>query len=77
MNWYLLVSILNQLNVFHYVIPSGTLPKVSYAKGLDWYLLVSLLFIFLSVVESTVVFTLTENRKDKIKKSQDKYKVSK
>ena len=37
---------------------NGTLPKVSYPKALDWYLLMSFLFVFLSLVECMIVFCL-------------------
>ncbi len=37
---------------------NGTLPKVSYPKALDWYLLVSFAFVFLSLVECMIVFIL-------------------
>ena len=37
---------------------NGTLPKVSYPKALDWYLLVSFLFVFLTLVECMIVFVL-------------------
>ena len=49
---------------------NGTLPKVSYPKALDWYLLASFAFVFLSMVECMIVFVLnlsaTED-KEKIK----------
>ena len=32
------------------------LPKVSYPKALDWYLLVSFSFVFLTLIECTIVF---------------------
>ena len=37
---------------------NGSLPKVSYPKALDWYLLVSFAFIFLTMVECMIVFIL-------------------
>ncbi|XP_068713721.1 gamma-aminobutyric acid receptor subunit alpha-1-like isoform X2 [Montipora foliosa] len=37
---------------------NGNLPQVSYAKTLDWYLLVSFSFVFLSLIESTTVYIL-------------------
>ena len=36
-----------------------SLPPVSYAKAMDWYLMVSFAFVFLSVTESLVVFLLS------------------
>ena len=37
---------------------NGNLPKVSYPKALDWYLLMSFTFVFLSLVECMTVFVL-------------------
>ena len=37
---------------------NSNLPQVSYAKTLDWYLLVSFSFVFLSLIESTTVYIL-------------------
>ena len=53
---------------------NATMPRVSYPKALDWYLLVSFTFVFLSLIECMVVFILTlrsGNDKDK-----SKYKVN-
>ncbi|KAL9959476.1 hypothetical protein ACROYT_G032802 [Oculina patagonica] len=54
---------------------NGNLPKVSYPKALDWYLLVSFSFVFLSLVECMIVFLFASSAKqdnDKIKyKSND------
>lgn len=48
---------------------NGNLPKVSYPKALDWYLLFSFSFVFLSLIESTVVFLFAgkANKNEKIK----------
>ena len=48
---------------------NGNLPKVSYPKALDWYLLFSFSFVFLSLIESTVVFlfAVKANKNEKIK----------
>ena len=35
---------------------NGNLPKVSYPKALDWYLLISFLFVFLSLIECIIVY---------------------
>ena len=53
---------------------NATMPRVSYPKALDWYLLVSFTFVFLSLIECMIVFILTlrsGNDKDK-----SKYKVT-
>ena len=53
---------------------NGSMPKVSYAKALDWYLLVSFIFVFLSLIECMLVFILTMKCSEKTK--QTKQKVS-
>ena len=52
---------------------NGNLPKVSYPKALDWYLLVSFSFVFMSLMECTIVFIL--NLKAKTDKERIKCKV--
>lgn len=47
---------------------NGMLPKVSYVKGMDWYLMVSFTIIFLSLLECIVVDRLW--RTSKAKKTQ-------
>jgi len=42
---------------------NGNLPKVSYPKALDWYLLVSFSFVFLTLIECTIVFLLVSSAK--------------
>lgn len=37
---------------------NGTMPKVSYPKALDWYLMVSFAFAFFSLVECLIVFVV-------------------
>lgn len=48
---------------------NGFMPRVSYPKALDWYLLVSFSFAFLSLAECMVVFVvwLSENKGKKMK----------
>jgi len=38
---------------------NGSMPRVSYPKALDWYLLASFIFVFLSLIECMLVFILT------------------
>ena len=42
---------------------NGNLPKVSYPKALDWYLLVSFSFVFLTLIECTIVFLFVSSAK--------------
>ena len=47
---------------------NGNLPKVSYPKALDWYLLVSFTFVFLSLIECMIVYLfVAEAKQDKQK----------
>ena len=43
---------------------NGNLRKVSYPKALDWYLLVSFTFVFLSLMECVIVYIFVKNGKD-------------
>ena len=42
---------------------NGNLPKVSYPKALDWYLLVSFSFVFLSLIECMIVYLFVAEAK--------------
>ena len=53
---------------------NGNLPKVSYPKALDWYLLVSFSFVFLSLIECMIVYVFTVKAKQD--KEQIKFKVT-
>ena len=46
---------------------NAALPQVSYLKALDWYLLVSFSFVFLSLIECIIVYILkkTATKKDR------------
>ena len=44
---------------------NGNLPKVSYPKALDWYLLVSFSFVFLSLIECMIVYLFVAQAKQK------------
>jgi len=59
---------------------NGTLPKVSYPKALDWYLLMSFAFVFLSLVECMIVFCLNlsaNGDKEQIKCKVNQIPISK
>ena len=43
---------------------NGNLPKVSYPKALDWYLLASFSFVFLTLIECTIVFLFASSAKE-------------
>ena len=43
-------------NVFLMGCANASLPGVSYAKAIDWYLMVSFEFIFVALVECMLVF---------------------
>ena len=51
---------------------NGTLPKVSYPKALDWYLLLSFSFVFMSLVECMIVFILNLSAADDKKRMKCK-----
>ena len=46
---------------------NSALPRVSYAKAIDWYLIVSFLFVFLVLLECILVYIL----RPRSKKSKD------
>lgn len=53
---------------------NGMLPKVSYVKGMDWYLMVCFTIIFLSLLECIVVDRLWRANARKIEDEQKKQK---
>ena len=48
------------------------LPRVSYAKAIDWYLIVSFLFVFLVLLECTLVYILRPKNKQSKDQTGDK-----
>jgi len=59
---------------------NGNLPKVSYPKALDWYLLISFSFVFLSLIECIIVYLFTKKAKgddQKIKLKKKNVRLSK
>ena len=53
---------------------NGNLPKVSYPKALDWYLLLGFSFVFLSLIECMIVYVLTVKATEK--ESNVKFEVN-
>lgn len=49
-----------------------SLPRVSYAKAIDWYLIVSFLFVFLVLVECILVYILRPRNRASKKSTGDK-----
>ena len=54
---------------------NASLPRVSYAKAIDWYLMVSFAFIFAALVECMLVFHFRIDAKDNNKKTKRSNKV--
>ena len=52
---------------------NGNLPKVSYPKALDWYLLVSFSFVFVTLIECIIVYVFEARAKQE---GQIKIKVN-
>ena len=48
------------------------LPQVSYAKAIDWYLIVSFLFVFLVLLECILVYILCPRSKQSKNQTGDK-----
>eukprot|EP00794_Sanderia_malayensis_P003629 gene3629-4143_t len=55
-----ITTILNMLNT--------SMPKVSYIKAVDWYLIVSFLFVFAVLIEYTLVLWLTDKERQQRRK---------
>ena len=55
---------------------NASMPKVSYAKALDWYLLVSFIFVFLTLVECMAVFVITPKKPTEEKNYKEKVGVN-
>lgn len=51
---------------------NSALPRVSYAKAIDWYLIVSFLFVFLVLVECILVYILRPKKQTSKDKTAEK-----
>ena len=51
---------------------NSALPRVSYAKAIDWYLIVSFLFVFLVLVECIIVYILRPRKQKSKNKTAEK-----
>ena len=51
---------------------NSALPRVSYAKAIDWYLIVSFLFVFLVLVECIIVYILRPRKQKPKNKTAEK-----
>ena len=54
---------------------NGNLPKVSYPKALDWYLLISFSSVFLSLIECIIVYLFTKKARGDDQKIKLKVKL--
>jgi hypothetical protein len=50
---------------------NASMPRVSYAKAIDWYLITSFMFVFATLVESLVVFKFSRYD-DSVKEHMEK-----
>ncbi|EDO25317.1 predicted protein, partial [Nematostella vectensis] len=57
---------------------NSSMPRVSYPKALDWYLMVSFTFVFFSLVECIIVYCVgVEKRGYKDKEKEEKVNICK
>ena len=55
---------------------NSTMPRVSYAKAIDWYLLGSFIFVFSTLVTDLLVYRLRTKEEAKEKEKAEEMKVS-
>ena len=56
---------------------NSTMPRVSYAKAIDWYLLGSFIFVFSTLVTDLLVYRFRAKEEEKKKKREENTKVRK
>ena len=49
-----------------------SLPRVSYAKAIDWYLIVSFVFVFLVLMECIIVYILRPRKRSREESTGDR-----
>lgn len=62
------------LNYYIFIISLVHTLQVSYIKAVDWYLIVSFLFVFAVLIEYTLVLYLTDKEKQTREEKRHKYK---
>ena len=50
---------------------NSSMPRVSYAKAIDWYLITSFMFVFATLIESLIAFKLSRYD-DAMKENEEK-----
>ena len=50
---------------------NAAMPRVSYPKALDWYLMISFALVFMALIQCTIVFVLVNLYEKKGKKKED------
>ena len=54
---------------------NAAMPRVSYPKALDWYLMISFTLVFMSLIECTLVFVLSTLEDDKKNEKESSIKI--
>lgn len=62
--------------VFLFGSSNSAMPRVSYAKAIDWYLLGSFIFVFSTLVTDLLVYRLRTKEEAKEKEKAEEMKVS-
>lgn len=54
---------------------NSTMPRVSYAKAIDWYLMGSFIFVFSTLVTDLLIYRLRSKEEEKEKDREEEMKV--